>query len=142
MLLSATKELTTMRTVSSDRLGIWASSLCMIHCIATPIVLSLSAVSVHFLPSEERTHRSLAIIIAALGAIAIVRGFRKHRRRRVVLLCVSGLACIWGTAWWGESLPSHFAEVALTVFGSCLMIAAHRLNHTFCASCPCAGPTC
>ena len=112
--------------LSADRLGIWASALCMVHCILTPVVLSLSAVSVHFLPSEERTHRALAIVIAALGALALVRGFRKHRRRRVLLLMASGLGCIWAAAWWGDQLPSHAAEVALTMVGSCLMIAAHR----------------
>ncbi len=41
----------------------------------TLVALSLSSASVHFLPSEERTHRALAIVIAALGAIAVVRGF-------------------------------------------------------------------
>lgn len=125
--------------VSPDRLGIWASGLCAVHCVLTPIVLSLSAVSVHYLPSEERTHRSLAILIAALGAIALVRGFRKHRRASVLTLMTFGLGCIWGTAWYGDRLASHAVEIAITVVGSCAMIAAHRLNHTFCADCACAS---
>ena len=35
-----------------DQLGIWTSTLCVIHCLVTPIVLSISAVSAQFLPSE------------------------------------------------------------------------------------------
>jgi len=128
-----------MRGVSPDQIGIWASGLCAVHCVLTPVVLSLSAVSVHYLPSEERTHRSMAILIAALGAIALLRGFRKHRRASVLTLMVFGLGCIWVTAWCGDRLLSHAVEIAITVLGSCAMIAAHRFNHTFCADCGCAS---
>jgi hypothetical protein len=110
----------------------------MVHCVLTPVILSLAAVSAHFLPSEERVHRTLAIAIAAIGALAIIRGVRIHRRRRVVVLMAAGLAFIWVTAWWGDRLPSHTVEVGLTLLGSVLMIASHRLNHTFCADCSCA----
>jgi uncharacterized membrane protein YfcA len=121
-----------------DIFGMWTSSLCFVHCLLTPVLLSFSAVAAHFLPSEERTHRSLALVVALLGTIALVNGFRSHRRTRVILLMIAGLACIFGGAWWGDRLPSHAMEVAVTFFGSSLMIAAHRLNHTFCKSCRCA----
>jgi hypothetical protein len=110
-----------------------------VHCALTPVVLSFSAVSVHYLPSEERTHRILAIVIAALGAIALIRGFRRHRRGRVVALMAPGLACIWGAALYGERVHCHVAEIAVTLLGSFLMIWAHRLNHTFCADCKCGS---
>jgi hypothetical protein len=42
-------------TFPVDRIGVWTSTLCVIHCLLIPVVLSLSAVSAHFLPSEERT---------------------------------------------------------------------------------------
>ena len=121
----------------ADRMGIWASALCIVHCLLTPILLSMSAVFAHFLPSEERTHRSLAVFIAFVGAIALVRGFRAHRRIRVIGLMATGLACIFFAAYLGDRLPAHWAEVAITFLGSILMISAHRLNHTFCKDCAC-----
>jgi len=124
-----------LRSISADRLGIWTSALCVIHCIATPIIISLSAVSVHFLPSEEKTHRSLAVIVATLGALALVRGYRSHRSLRVLFLMIAGLACIFAGAWFGDRLPSHLYEVLTTLCGSAFMITAHRLNHTFCRDC-------
>jgi peptidoglycan/LPS O-acetylase OafA/YrhL len=119
-----------------DQIGVWTSTLCVVHCLLTPVVLSLSAVSAHFLPSEERTHRTLAI--AALGAIALVKGYRNHRSLRVLLLMVAGLASIFGGAFWGDHLPSHGVEVLVTLIGSGFMIAAHRTNHTFCRDCSCS----
>lgn len=110
----------------------------MVHCLLTPVVLSISAVSAHFLPSEERTHRILAVSIALVGAIALVKGYRSHKRRRVPLLMMIGLAFILGGAWCGDYLPSHAMEVAVTLIGSGFMIAAHRVNHTFCRDCGCS----
>jgi hypothetical protein len=120
-----------------DQLGIWTSTLCVIHCLMTPIVLSISAVSAHFLPSEERTHRTLAVVIATLGALALVRGYRSHRSFRVLLIMIAGLSCIFAGAFWGDRLPSHGFEVLITLVGSGFMIAAHRMNHTFCRDCSC-----
>ena len=44
-----------------DRIGVVTSALCFIHCVAAPVVLSLSADSSHFFPSEEHTHRLLTV---------------------------------------------------------------------------------
>ena len=124
-----------MLSISADKLGIWASALCFVHCTLSPLILSLSIVSAHFLPSEERTHRVLAIIITLLGAVALTNGFRRHRRWRVLFLMLAGLTCLIGTAWWGDHLATHAQEVLLTLIGSCLMVVAHGFNHTFCRQC-------
>ena len=122
-------------TGAADRLGIIASAVCFIHCIATPVVLSLSAVYVHFLPSEEHTHRVLAIFVSIIGAVALGTGFRKHKQKSILGLMTAGLMLIFGGAYFGDRLPSHWDEVAVTLVGSCCMIFAHRLNHTFCGRC-------
>jgi hypothetical protein len=120
---------------SADKLGIWASTLCVVHCVVTPVLISVSAVFAHLIPGEEKTHRTLAIGVAALGAIALVKGFRTHGRRRILGLMVLGLGFIFAGAFYGDRLPSHGYEVAVTMTGSALMIWAHRMNHTFCSDC-------
>ncbi|WP_263379998.1 MerC domain-containing protein [Granulicella paludicola] len=123
----------------SDRLGIWASGLCVVHCVLTPVLLSMSAVLAHLLPSEEGTHRTLALLVSLLGCLALVKGFRAHGRRLIPCLMAAGLACIFFGAFAGDHLAAHWEEVAITCAGSALMIAAHRLNHTFCRRCSCAS---
>jgi MerC mercury resistance protein len=120
---------------SADKLGIWASTLCVVHCIVTPVLISVSAVFAHFIPGEEKTHRTLAVGVATLGAIALVKGFRTHGRRRILGLIALGLGFIFAGAFYGDRLPSHGYEVAVTMTGSALMICAHRMNHTFCSDC-------
>jgi hypothetical protein len=126
----------------ADRLGMVASILCFIHCILTPIAVSLLAVGVHYIPSEEKVHRVLAIFVAVLGAVAILFGYRRHRRRRVLLLISGGVLLIFATAYFGDRLPSHLVEVAITMMGSSLMIAGHFLNHTFCKKCDLCNQQC
>jgi hypothetical protein len=126
---------------SADNLGICASALCVVHCIATPVLISFSSVFAHFIPGEEKTHRTLAVGVATLGAIALVKGFRTHGRRRILGFMALGLGFIFAGAFYGDRLPSHLYEVAVTMTGSALMILAHRMNHTFCKDCrTCTGP--
>jgi uncharacterized membrane protein YfcA len=122
----------------TDQVGQWASVFCVVHCMLMPIVLSMSAVLAHFLPSDESTHRCLAIVIALIGAIALVSGYRIHRRKAILYLMLGGLACIACGAFFGDLLPNHWFEVGVTFIGSLLMISSHRLNHTFCADCVCS----
>jgi peptidoglycan/LPS O-acetylase OafA/YrhL len=118
-----------------DRIGMATSALCFIHCIAAPVVLSLSAVSSHFIPSEEHTHRLLAVFVTIVGAAAIGFGYRRHKRKRVLVGAFLGLALICSGAYFGDLLPSHGSEVAVTLAGSGCMIFAHCMNHTFCKNC-------
>jgi hypothetical protein len=102
-------------SLRADRLGIFVSAACFVHCILTPVVLSLSAVTAHFLPADEKIHRILAVCVAGVGGFAIITGYRRHRRSRVLLLMATGLLLIFGGAFWGDRLGSHSAEVAVTM---------------------------
>jgi uncharacterized membrane protein YfcA len=122
-------------TGALDRVGIFASAACFVHCLVTPVVVSLMAVYAHFLPSEEHTHRVMAIVVTLLGALALATGYRRHKRRSVLALMALGLTLIFAGAFFGDRLPSHWCEIFITLAGSSCMIAAHRRNHTFCSRC-------
>lgn len=122
-------------TGAIDHVGMLTSAACFVHCLVTPVIVSLLAVYAHFLPSEERTHRVLAIVVTLFGALALATGYRRHKRPSVLLLMAAGLTLIFAGAFFGDRLPSHWYEVSITLAGSCCMIAAHRKNHTFCRKC-------
>lgn len=123
-----------------DTLGALASGLCAVHCLLTPLLVSFAPLFAHLLPGEERTHRTLAVIATLLGTLALLQGYRRHRRRLVPALLLGGLLCIGGTALFGDHLPNHTAELLITVLGSLALITAHRLNHTFCRACRTCTP--
>ena len=84
----------------------------------TPIVLSISAVSAHFLPSEERTHRTLAVVIASLGALALVRGYRSHRSFRVLLIMIADCLSFSRAHLWGTDYPRTGSKFSLRSLGA------------------------
>jgi uncharacterized membrane protein YfcA len=128
-------ESTSSWTEALDRVGVYASAACFVHCMAMPVVLSLMAVYAHLLRSEEHTHRVLAVLVTLVGAMALMGGYRRHRRAVALVLMAAGIVLIVGGAFFGDRLPGHWAEMAITMAGSCCMIVAHRRNHTFCGSC-------
>jgi len=122
-----------------DRIGTIASVACLVHCVATPLLLSLFAAAAPFLPDEGRFHRLLALPVCLIALFAMGNGFRRHRVLQPALFMLSGLGLILAGAFYGERLPSHWMEAAVTMLGSALLVAAHRLNHRCCQDCVCHG---
>jgi hypothetical protein len=118
-----------------DVLGISASTVCAVHCIVTPLLLGLLPAFAAYLPGDESVHSILACGVAAFGTLALVTGFRRHRRAAVLLLMFAGLAVIFFVSFFADVFPSCEWEAPLMVVGSALMIAAHYRNGSFCLAC-------
>ena len=122
-----------------DSLGMGLSLLCMIHCLAFPILASFAPAFMKALPGDDTTHRFLAVGVGLAGALAFRSGYRFHRRGWVLGLFLLGLALISVPALVGETVLSVFGETAITIGGSCLLITAHWINRSFCRSCVVRG---
>ncbi|RZU40931.1 MerC domain-containing protein [Edaphobacter modestus] len=118
----------------ADLAGAAASGVCLIHCLLTPVVISLFPDIIPYLPGDAWFHRALAIGIVMLGAAAFAPGYRIHRRHSLLALIGAGISLILIVAWAGETL-SHSLELILSVTGSAMLVAAHLLNHSFCRQC-------
>lgn len=119
-----------------DTLGISASALCAIHCLALPFVVGFLPALATYLPGDEELHKVLAFVVAGFGALAFWTGYRRHRRMSVLMLMAAGLGVIFFTTFYGcELLPSCDWEPWCMVLGGMFMIAAHIANGTFCRTC-------
>lgn len=117
-----------------DLAGATASGICLIHCLLTPLLISLFPGILSYLPGETWFHRVLAGGIVLLGAAAFAPGYRLHRRKPLLALVGIGIALILVVAWFGESLPQPL-ELPLSVSGSLMLVTAHLLNRSFCRQC-------
>ena len=134
---------TKLRT-ASDFIGIGLSLLCLVHCLALPVLITFAPTILHNLPGDDVTHRSLAVAIALVGFLAFRSGYRVHRRRRVLVAFVAGLVLVSTAALLGDEVLTGYGEAAITVCGGILLVTAHLVNHSFCRSCPVrtCGPVC
>ena len=123
-------------TAAWDKLGMTGLALCLLHCLALPLVAgALPTLGVAFL-ADEAVHEILAFALIALAALAFAPGFRRHRDARVLVLMAAGLGLILFATWGGAFIDlSEPAEVVVSVMGSLFLIAAHYLNHSFCQTC-------
>lgn len=118
----------------ADLAGAAASTLCLVHCLLTPVVISFFPSILPYLPGDAWFHRMLAAGILLLGATAFIPGYRLHRRKALLGLVVIGMLLILAVAWMGQAIHP-LQELSLSIPGSLLLVAAHLLNRSFCRQC-------
>ena len=106
-----------------DRIAIALSGLCMVHCLATAVLLGLLASAGGFLgsPIVHEVGLTLAMI---LGAIALGKGVIEHGFMMPLAIGSVGLGVMAGAL----SLPHGGNEAIFTVLGVSILALGHRLN--------------
>lgn len=114
-----------------DRLGMGFSTLCAVHCAATPLLL-LAFPLAGELMENELIHWGLAAFVIPIGAAAFYQGYRHHRQSLVPVLGGVGLLLIAGALLLPEGLIDELLHHAITLIGSLFLIAAHWRNRRAC----------
>ncbi len=121
-----------------DRFAILLSGLCAIHCIALPIIASiipLLTATVHHGNEvhEFRFHQFIILFIVPVSLIALITGFRSHRKILPLVIAGIGIAILTFIALFAEQLLTdnvipHEGETLLTITGGLIHVAGHILN--------------
>ncbi|WP_166425319.1 MerC domain-containing protein [Paraglaciecola sp. 20A4] len=114
-----------------DRLGIWASSLCAVHCLALPILIPLlPLIGASFFAEDwfERIILSLSMIV---GFWALLSGFYRYHRRIYPLYSLM----LGGIIYWNKDMFGESYEPFTIAVGAMLIVGAHVVNLKLCKSC-------
>ncbi|MGH9361887.1 MAG: MerC domain-containing protein [Thermoanaerobaculia bacterium] len=117
-----------------DRLGRWSAALalgCAIHCLAMPLVLTLLPLASTAVHLDHGTERLLVGAAALLGSASLCWGFRRHRRRGVLLVLALALAVLAA----GMLAARQPWEAGLVTAGTALLAAGNLLNRRLCRTC-------
>ena len=106
-----------------DRIAMGLSGLCVVHCVATAILLGLLASAGGFLGSPLIHEVGLTFAIM-IGAIALGRGIFEHGFMLPSAIGGLGLGVMAGAL----SLPHDGREPIYTVVGVMIVALGHRLN--------------
>jgi hypothetical protein len=106
-----------------DRLAIGLSGLCLVHCLATSVLLALlaSAGGLFLSPLVHEIGLTLAIVV---GSIALGRGIWAHGFMMPSAVGGLGLGVMSGAL----SLPHGPAEMTYTMVGVAILALGHDLN--------------
>lgn len=120
-----------MKKISGwDLWGVVISGLCVIHCIAIPLVLLIfPAFGLKIFPREDITHAVLLSFILGVAGLAFVTGYRVHGQSRPVVWLVAGLVVVIYATFFAHDQLGHNWEPVIAILGSLCLIRAHYLNH-------------
>lgn len=111
------------RTSLLDRLGIGLSGLCLVHCLASTVIVVLLSSAGGLLVSPILHEIGLAIAIP-LGALALGRGILEHGYMMPSSVGGMGLGVMAGAL----SMPHGGSEVLTTLLGVGILALGHDLN--------------
>ena len=100
------------------------SGLCLVHCVATTVLLALVASAGGFLGSPwiHEVGLSLAMV---MGAIALGKGILEHGYTMPSAVGGLGLGVMAGAL----TMPHDGNEAVFTMVGVAIVALGHRLNH-------------
>ena len=110
-------------TGSVDNAAIALSGLCLVHCLATALVVGAVS-SLGGLLGSPLIHEGGLAIAIILGAFALGRGIMVHQRFLPPSIGGLGLGMMAGAL----NLPHGAGEVTATILGVCLLATGHLLN--------------
>jgi len=114
-----------------DRIGVWITSLCAVHCLALPLLLPLAPlIASSFVASAwfERTILSFSILV---GFAALFIGFYQYHRQLYPLYSLT----LGGLIYWNKDIFGEQYEPFTIGFGALLIILAHIANLRLCRQC-------
>lgn len=106
-----------------DRVAIGISALCLVHCLATAVLLGIAS-GVGALLGAPEIHRAGLAIAIALGLVALGRGVLQHRRFVPASIGGLGLGIMAGALF----VPHGLFEAAATMIGVSTLALGHYLN--------------
>jgi len=109
-----------------DRAAIMLSGLCMLHCLALPIVLIAvpmlePIVSGHF-------HLQMLAIVVPVSTVAFAIGLLRHRHPGMLAWGVVGMLLLLIGGTWAHNEVGIVADRAFTISGALILAAAHYTN--------------
>ena len=120
----------TSRTMSKyslqlwDKIGMCTSVVCMVHCMAIPILFIFGSETLLRMIDQEWVEWSIILFALLIGLVAFINGFVTHRQHFIPVLFVSGFLLLVN----GESVATEWISLGLSLSGASVIAYAHFQN--------------
>jgi len=106
---------------NADKLGVFASIACAIHCVLTPFFLLLLPTFGKFW-AHPASHWGMALLVVPIAALMMSKGYARHRRKWIMAIGFSGILLVVAGAFApyfdkssnGAALGNHLSSASLT----------------------------
>jgi hypothetical protein len=111
-----------------DHVAIGLSAICIVHCMAVPIIVALLPLAAVTFAAGTHFHAVMLWVILPTSLMGFALGIRIHRRLRIALVGTIGLAIIVFAALFAHDAWPTWAELLVSVIGSMTLAFAHWRN--------------
>lgn len=115
-----------------DLVAIVLSGVCMLHCLALPIALTILPIVNVTLVDESTFHLIIMAVILPISIIALTIGCCQHKDKLTLVLGGVGLGILTTTAIFGHDTLGLTGERIVTSAGGMILAAAHIQNYLCC----------
>ena len=111
-----------------DRIAIGLSAVCLVHCLAVPILVAVLPIAAISFGNSQHFHGLMLWLVVPTSIAGFGLGYRLHRRIGLVLAGAGGVVILAAAATYGHTTWRESFEVSVSVAGSLLLGTAHWLN--------------
>jgi hypothetical protein len=111
-----------------DRVAIALSTICIVHCLAMPLVIAVLPVAALAIGGDGHFHSLMLWFVVPTSVLGFGLGLRVHRRLDIVVMGAVAILALAVAALWGHSAWDPSVEVLANVAASVLLAAAHWRN--------------
>jgi hypothetical protein len=113
---------------SLDAVAVGISALCVVHCLATPLLVVVFPIIGGTLFANHAFHAWLLVLVLPTSTLALYFGYRRHQQARVLWLGAVGMGILTIAAILGPDTLSEGGERLTTSAGGLVLAIAHVLN--------------
>jgi hypothetical protein len=111
-----------------DRIAISLSTICIVHCLATPLLIAILPVAAIAVGSDGHFHALMLWLVVPTSAVGFSLGYRVHGKLGIVLSGALAVGVLALVAFWGHDAWDPKVEVAVNVAASIVLALAHWQN--------------
>ncbi len=119
-------------TSYTNNLAIGLSALCVIHCLATPLLLVLLPSLAALQLDNEAFHSWLLAGVIPTSLFSFFVGCKQHQFYRVIIIGICGLLFLISALLVEGFENGEMLEKILTVAGASIVALGHYLNFRLC----------
>ena len=132
-----------IKSQSLDKFAVILSGVCIVHCLISPILVTLlPIITLSALAEDILFHRLMLWLVLPTSCIALFIGCRKHRDFLIAGTGILGMAILVFVAIYGHDLFSSTGEKVATSIGGLVLAVSHILNYRACQSRICDDQNC
>ena len=109
-----------------DGAAVGLSALCLIHCLALPLVVAGLPFLAQF--AEGHLHAQMLVVVLPLSCIALGLGYRHHRNLKIVAAGTVGMLILTIGATVAHDKLGLAADRLFTIVGALVLATAHFYN--------------